>query len=257
MLSTQVPSVCVCVRRECFLSLHMLHGCLCYLHVCCLSQVVTIKGERIDHVACGSAHTLVWSTMRPPVSKCPLPSTIPVEYQLLSDIEPVVLRNRLILLQHFTDIFCSSLPLLSLYHSETDNVSVVANGNRSATAAHSGSAGSGATPSLDELLDRSTNNSTPSQMELLLAIDTLRRLLVSTKKESIFKKVVQATMERNRSHGRAIDINRFQVRDIFPDLLRTRTHACTGARTHSHTIQLWSTHAYKHALNVPNACLQQ
>merc|ERR1719510_1924704 len=39
-------------------------------------------------------------------------------------------------------------------------------------------------------------------------IDKLRSLLVSTAKESAFRKVVQATMIRDRQHGPVIELNR-------------------------------------------------
>ena len=39
-------------------------------------------------------------------------------------------------------------------------------------------------------------------------IDTLRSLLVSSAKESAFRKVVQATMIRDRQHGPVVELNR-------------------------------------------------
>jgi hypothetical protein len=42
-------------------------------------------------------------------------------------------------------------------------------------------------------------------------IDKLRTLLVSSAKESAFRKVVQATMVRDRQHGPVIELNRMAV----------------------------------------------
>ena len=39
-------------------------------------------------------------------------------------------------------------------------------------------------------------------------MDRLRTLLVSTAKESAFRKVVQATMVRDRQHGPVVELNR-------------------------------------------------
>ena len=45
-----------------------------------------------------------------------------------------------------------------------------------------------------------------------LGIDKLRTLLVTSAKESAFRKVVQATMVRDRQHGPVIELNRISVR---------------------------------------------
>ena len=41
-----------------------------------------------------------------------------------------------------------------------------------------------------------------------MGIDKLRTLLVSTAKETAFRKVVQATMVRDRQHGPVLELNR-------------------------------------------------
>ena len=43
-------------------------------------------------------------------------------------------------------------------------------------------------------------------------VDRLRSLLVSVAKEAAFRKVVQATMVRDRQHGPVIELNRFGVK---------------------------------------------
>jgi E3 ubiquitin-protein ligase HERC2 len=45
-----------------------------------------------------------------------------------------------------------------------------------------------------------------------MGIDKLRTLLVSTAKETAFRKVVQATMVRDRQHGPVVELNRISVR---------------------------------------------
>ena len=45
-----------------------------------------------------------------------------------------------------------------------------------------------------------------------LGIDSLRTLLVTSAKESAFRKVVQATMLRDRQHGPVIELNRISVK---------------------------------------------
>ena len=54
-----------------------------------------LQGKNINRVACGSAHTLAWSTNKS-VSSGLLPQSIPMECDLLKDIPIVVLRNRLV-----------------------------------------------------------------------------------------------------------------------------------------------------------------
>lgn len=44
-----------------------------------------------------------------------------------------------------------------------------------------------------------------------MGIDKLRTLLVSTAKESAFRKVIQATMVRDRQHGPVIELNRISA----------------------------------------------
>ena len=45
-----------------------------------------------------------------------------------------------------------------------------------------------------------------------MGIDNLRTLLVTSAKESAFRKVVQATMLRDRQHGPVIELNRISVK---------------------------------------------
>lgn len=130
-------------------------------------------GKKINHVACGSAHTLAWSTNKPSgASK--LPMQVPMEYDHLRDVKISVLRNRLVLLHHFSDLFCPSIAMFNINPKD-----VLEFGNMGT---------------------------------LMAGIDKLRGVLVSSTKEAAFRKVVQATMIRDRQHGPVIELNRIQVK---------------------------------------------
>jgi E3 ubiquitin-protein ligase HERC2 len=73
--------------------------------------VVALQGKKITRVACGSAHTLAWSTSKP-ASTGRMPTIVPMEYDLVRDITMVTLRNRLILLHHFSELVC---PLVAMF----------------------------------------------------------------------------------------------------------------------------------------------
>ena len=64
-------------------------------------------------MTCGSAHSIAWSSVRRKVV-CKLPDKIPMEFSHLQDLSMPVLRNRLILLHHFSNQFCKSLSLFGL-----------------------------------------------------------------------------------------------------------------------------------------------
>jgi len=134
--------------------------------------VAILQNRKINRVACGSAHTLAWSTNRP-VTTSRLPASVPLEYDMLKEFAPVVLRNRLVLLHHFSDVFCPGIAMFPLGSS---------------------SSSSGAVP------------------EPASGMDKLRTLLVSSSKESAFRKVVQATMIRDRQHGPVFELNRFGLK---------------------------------------------
>jgi len=129
---------------------------------------MSLLGKKINRVACGSAHSLAWSTNKP-VNAGRLPTDVPMEYNHLQNIEIPVLRNRLVLLHHFSDHFCPCIPMFDLDQAE-DGKGISLGG-----------------------------------------VDTLRGVLVSSAKETAFRKVVQATMIRDRQHGPVIEINRIQV----------------------------------------------
>lgn len=122
--------------------------------------VHTLQGKKITRVACGSAHTLAWSTTKTTQSK--LPAVTPMEYDLVKDLSFSALRNRLVLLHHFSELLCPNIAMFS-------------------TCGH-------------------------------LGLSKLAPMLVYSIKEATFRKVVQATMVRDRQHGPVIELNRIQVK---------------------------------------------
>ncbi|XP_048589232.1 E3 ubiquitin-protein ligase HERC2 isoform X2 [Nematostella vectensis] len=82
--------------------------------------VTALQGKKISRVACGSAHTIAWSTCKP-VNAGRLPDEVPMEYNHLQHIPLAATRNRLILLHEFSELFCTSVTLFDLDpgHEET------------------------------------------------------------------------------------------------------------------------------------------
>ena len=96
---------------------------------------------------------MAWSTSKPTATGR-LPVEVPMEYDLLKDYPIIVLRNRLLLLHHFSDVFCPNIPMFPLGHEATL-----------------------------EGVDYDTNK--------------LRGLLLSSAKETAFRKVRTITIMRN------------------------------------------------------------
>ncbi|XP_072258440.1 E3 ubiquitin-protein ligase HERC2 [Pyxicephalus adspersus] len=132
--------------------------------------VAALQGKKINRVACGSAHTLAWSTSKP-ANAGKLPTQVPMEYNHLQEIAIIGLRNRLLLLHHISELFCPCIPMFDL----------------------------------EGRLDETGHG--PS-----VGFDTLRGILISQGKEAAFRKVVQATMVRDRQHGPVVELNRIQVK---------------------------------------------
>ncbi|KAL3879973.1 hypothetical protein ACJMK2_032247, partial [Sinanodonta woodiana] len=131
--------------------------------------VAALQGKKINRVACGSAHSLAWSTNKP-VSAGKLPSAVPMEYNHLQNISIQTLRNRLVLLHHFSDFFCPSISMFDLHNQDQE------------------------------------------RGENYTGLDRLRGVIVSAAKEAAFRKVVQATMVRDKQHGPVVELNRIQVK---------------------------------------------
>ncbi|XP_020288916.1 E3 ubiquitin-protein ligase HERC2 isoform X1 [Pseudomyrmex gracilis] len=122
--------------------------------------VHALQGKKITRVACGSAHTLAWSTAKATQSR--MPASTPMEYDLLKDLSYSVLRNRLVVLHHFAELLCPALAMFPI-------------------TGHIG-------------------------------LSKLAPMLVYSIKEATFRKVIQATMVRDRQHGPVIELNRIQVK---------------------------------------------
>lgn len=122
--------------------------------------VQALQNKKITRVACGSAHTLAWSTTKATHNR--IPESTPMEYDLVKDLPFFVLRNRLILLHHFAELLCPALPMFPI-------------------TGHIG-------------------------------LNKLAPMLVYSVKEATFRKVIQATMVRERQHGPVFELNRIQVK---------------------------------------------
>ncbi|XP_068720941.1 E3 ubiquitin-protein ligase HERC2-like [Montipora capricornis] len=133
--------------------------------------VTALQGKKINRVACGSAHTIAWSTTKPSNSGR-LPKEVPLEFNHLQAIPMGSLRNRLMLLHHFSELVCSSLPMFDLQPRDREHIG----------------------------------------QEPLVALDALRGVLIPSGKEAAFRKVVQTTMVRDRQHGPVIELNRIQTK---------------------------------------------
>lgn len=124
--------------------------------------VSALQGKKITNVACGSAHTLAWSTNNASSACARLPSVAPLEYDLLQDIPPWILHRRLVLLYHFAELICPCITMFPITGPDS--------------------------------------------------LHELRSILIYTIKEATFRKVVQATMVRDKHHGPVIELNRIQVK---------------------------------------------
>jgi E3 ubiquitin-protein ligase HERC2 len=167
--------------------------------------VASLQNRKINRVACGSAHTLAWSTNKP-VASSRLPVLVPIEYDMLKDIPLATLRNRLVFLHHFSDLFCPGIAMFPLGTASTTTTSTGGN-----------------------------------QPEPAHGMDKLRTLLVSASKEAAFRKVVQATMIRDRQHGPVLELNRFGIK-------RSRKHSCSNNNNNNNNNNSSSTS------NAGNAC---
>lgn len=137
--------------------------------------VVALQGKKITRVACGSAHTLAWSLAQADGSisggSCPrLPQSAPLEYDLVRDLPLSTLRDRLLLLHHFSELLC---PGVAMFPVQGD-----------------------------------------------VSLSQLRASLVYSIKEAAFRKVIQASMVRDRQHGPVLELNRIQVSRVQTNVQR-------------------------------------
>ena len=82
---------------------------------------IAFQGKQTNRVACGSAHTIAWSTTKP-ANAGRLPREVPMEFNHLQHIPLGSLRNRLMLLHHFSDLVCSSIALFDLQPRVKDHL---------------------------------------------------------------------------------------------------------------------------------------
>ncbi|KAJ1527956.1 hypothetical protein ONE63_007889 [Megalurothrips usitatus] len=90
--------------------------------------VVALAGKKITRVACGSAHTLAWSLSQPSASTSSsgarLPQSTPLEYDLVRDIPLSALRNRLLLLHHFSELLSPGVAMFPVQQALPGDVSL-------------------------------------------------------------------------------------------------------------------------------------
>lgn len=190
--------------------------------------VAALQGKKINRVACGSAHTLAWSTSKPTnTGKLPAqvsskggrwavcsvppppnfleltgpsgPLKVPMEYNHLQEISIMALRNRLLLLHHISELFCPCIPMFDLE-------------------GRLGQTGHGPSVGFDTLRGilisqgkvRSNGGRRRTRPPLLRSSQSF--FPVPSEQEAAFRKVVQATMVRDRQHGPVVELNRIQVR---------------------------------------------
>lgn len=84
-------------------------------------DVYLFQGKQTNRVACGSAHTIAWSTTKP-ANAGRLPREVPMEFNHLQLIPLGALRNRLMLLHHFSELVCSSIALFDLQPRVKDHL---------------------------------------------------------------------------------------------------------------------------------------
>ncbi|VEN50261.1 unnamed protein product [Callosobruchus maculatus] len=125
------------------------------------------NAKKITSVACGSAHTLAWSTSQGGggaggTGGGRVPPSPPLEYDLLRDVPARALHGRLLLLHHFAELVCPCIAMFPISGADS--------------------------------------------------LHQLRSILVYGIKEATFRKVVQATMVRDKHHGPVIELNRLQVK---------------------------------------------
>lgn len=69
-------------------------------------------------MSCGSAHSFAWANEEACHTENSTPTTIPLEYDLLQEFSVYELRNRLLMLYHFTTIINQTVLLFMPIHGE-------------------------------------------------------------------------------------------------------------------------------------------
>ncbi|XP_077975128.1 E3 ubiquitin-protein ligase HERC2-like isoform X2 [Styela clava] len=159
-------------------------------------RVVLIKSlsdQGVDRVACGSAHSIAWSTgnsrLRHGSKQHNLPMSVPLKYNLLQGMHISILRNRLVLLSQFTELFCSCIKFFTLIDNSWRHSPVSS-------------------------LSKDLMTSHPIYSTSSCFPDEVRGLLINSGKECVFRKVVQTTMVRDKHHGPNIELNRIEIKGL-------------------------------------------
>ena len=121
---------------------------------------------------------------------CTLPKAVPLEFNHLQNLSLYMLKNRLVLLHHFSNVFCKSLPLFNLSQLRI-------------------STSDGTECDLD--LDHLRCILFLSAKVLIIEVVLLQANSFVALQETAFKKVIKATMTQNKQHGPVIELNRLQV----------------------------------------------
>lgn len=124
-----------------------------------------------------------------------------MEYNHLQEIPIMALRNRLLLLHHISELFCPCIPMFDLE-------------GRLGQTGHGPSLGF---DTLRGILISQGKVGTPGAQSHRCTYRTQAAVFLSGvcvgvfKQEAAFRKVVQATMVRDRQHGPVVELNRIQV----------------------------------------------
>ncbi|XP_050522470.1 E3 ubiquitin-protein ligase HERC2 [Daktulosphaira vitifoliae] len=73
--------------------------------------ITALKGKPIQQVSCGSAHSFAWANEEICQVEKSTPTLVPLEYDLLQEFDIIELRNRLLLLHHFSLIINQTMLL--------------------------------------------------------------------------------------------------------------------------------------------------
>lgn len=122
-----------------------------------------------------------------------------MEYNHLQEIPIIALRNRLLLLHHISELFCPCIPMFDLE-------------------GRLGQTGHGPSVGFDTLRGilisqgkvGGFKHSSIHKQNNHLGTKTLSFIYL-VGQEAAFRKVVQATMVRDRQHGPVVELNRIQV----------------------------------------------
>lgn len=130
-----------------------------------------------------------------------------MEYNHLQEISIMALRNRLLLLHHISELFCPCIPMFDLE-------------GRLGQTGHGPSVGFDTLRGIlisqgkvrrRQVIKHSCCVCFEAGADVVCALKA-QTFTVLSPQEAAFRKVVQATMVRDRQHGPVVELNRIQVR---------------------------------------------